>query len=115
MISNVLRAGLMFEYLTFDLWYNARSFTKWLDAQEITWVSTLKGNVRVTFRGRTQPVAELAPHLPRHSVNTSSTLDILREGYVGTGSAFSRVHQLRRGQCQGNMTWISIHCRPLEW
>jgi hypothetical protein len=68
MISNVLRAGLPFEYLTFDLWYNARSFTKWLDAQEVIWVSTLKSNARVTYRGRTQPVAELTPHLPRHRI-----------------------------------------------
>jgi len=68
MISNVLRAGLPFEYLTFDLWYNARSFTKWLDAQEVIWVSTLKSNARVTYRGRTQPVADLAPQLPRHRI-----------------------------------------------
>ena len=64
LITNVLRAGLTFEYLTFDSWYNARWFTKWLTAQEIIWVSTLKANARVTYRGRTQPVAELARQLP---------------------------------------------------
>jgi len=66
LITNVLRAKLPFEYLTFDSWYNARWFTKWLTAQEIVWVSTLKANARVTYRGRTQPVAELARQLPRH-------------------------------------------------
>jgi hypothetical protein len=65
LITTVLRAGLTFEYLTFDSWYNARWFTKWLDDQKLIWVSTLKANARVTYRGRTQPVAELAPQLPR--------------------------------------------------
>ena len=68
MIANVLRAGLTFEYLTFDLWYNARSFTKWLNAQEIIWVSTLRSNARITYRGRTQPVAAWAQQLPRHRI-----------------------------------------------
>jgi len=68
LVSNVLRAGLAVEYLTFDLWYNARSFTKWLNAHEITWVSTLRSNALVTYRGRTQPVAEWAKHLPRHRI-----------------------------------------------
>jgi DDE superfamily endonuclease len=68
LISNVLRARLTFEYLTFDLWYNARSFTKWLDDQKVVWVSTLKSNALITYRGRTQPVAEWAAQLPRHRV-----------------------------------------------
>jgi hypothetical protein len=68
LITNVLRAGLPFEYLTFDSWYNARWFTKWLNDQKLIWVSTLKANARVTYRGRTQPVAELAPQLPRHRI-----------------------------------------------
>ena len=42
LIANVLRAGLSFEYLTFDSWYNARWFTKWLNEHRILWVSTLK-------------------------------------------------------------------------
>jgi DDE superfamily endonuclease len=65
LISNVLRAGLTFEYLTFDLWYNARSFTKWLTAHEIIWVSTLKSNALITYRGRTgdpPPAAGCAAH-----------------------------------------------------
>ncbi len=62
------RCGTTFEYLTFDLWYNARSFTKWLDAQEIIWVSTLKSNALITYRGRTQPVAQWAQQLPRHRI-----------------------------------------------
>ncbi len=68
LISNVLRAGLPFEYLTFDLWYNARSFTKWLDDKEVIWVSTLKSNALITYRGRTQPVAEWAQQLSRHRI-----------------------------------------------
>lgn len=52
----------------FDLWYNARSFTKWLHRQKIAWVSTLKSNALITYRGRTQPVAEQAKHLPRHRI-----------------------------------------------
>ncbi len=68
LISNVLRAGLTFEYLTFDLWYNARSFTKWLDDKAVIWVSTLKSNALITYHGRTQPVAEWAQQLPRHRI-----------------------------------------------
>jgi len=68
LIANVLRAGLTFEYLTFDLWYNARSFTKWLDDKEIIWVSTLRSNALITYHGRTQPVAEWAQQLPRHRI-----------------------------------------------
>jgi hypothetical protein len=68
LISNVLRAGLPFEYLTFDLWYNARSFTKWLNEHEIIWVSTLRSNALITYRGRTQPVTDWAKQLPRHRI-----------------------------------------------
>ncbi len=67
-VSSVLRAGLSFEYLTFDLWYNARWFVKWLDQQKIIWVSTLKGNRRITYRDRTQSVAVWAQQLPRHRI-----------------------------------------------
>jgi hypothetical protein len=59
---------LSFEYLTFDLRYNARWFTKWLDQQKIIWVSTLKANRRITYRSRTQPVAVRAKQLPRHRI-----------------------------------------------
>ena len=68
LITKVLRAGLTFEYLTFDLWYNARWFTQWLDKQQILWVSTLKSNALITYRGRTQPVAVWAQQLPRHRI-----------------------------------------------
>ncbi len=64
----MLRAGLPFEYLTFDLWYNARTFTKWLNAHEVLWVSTLKSNARITYHGRTQPVEQWAKELPRHRI-----------------------------------------------
>jgi len=80
LITNVLRAGLTFDYLTFDSWYNARWFTKWLTAQKIIWVSTLKANARVTYRGRTQPVVELARQLPRHRVAGNT--------WAWTGSAY---------------------------
>lgn len=68
LIASVLRAGLTFEYLTFDLWYNARLFTKWLDEKEVIWVSTLKSNALLTYRGRTQSVAAWAQELPRHRI-----------------------------------------------
>jgi hypothetical protein len=68
LVSGVLRTGLTFEYLVFDLWYNARWFTQWLDHQPVVWVSTLKGNALITYRGRTQPVAMWAKHLPRRRI-----------------------------------------------
>lgn len=57
LLAGVLRTGLTFESLVFDLWYNARWFTTWLERQQILWVSTLKSNALITYRGRTQPVA----------------------------------------------------------
>jgi hypothetical protein len=68
LIADVLRAGLSYEYLTFDSWYNARWFTKWLNEQQILWVSTLKGNARVTHHNRTQPVEAWTRRLPRHRI-----------------------------------------------
>lgn len=68
LVSGILRAGLTFEYLVFDLWYNARWFTQWLDRQQVVWVSTLKGNALITYRGRTRPVAEWAKQLPRRRI-----------------------------------------------
>lgn len=56
LVSSLLQAGLPFEYLVFDLWYNARWFTRWLDKQQVVWGSTLKSNTLITYRGRTQPV-----------------------------------------------------------
>lgn len=63
-----MRTGLTFEYLVFDLWYNARWFTQWLDRQQVVWVSTLKGNALITYRGRTLPVAVWAKQLPRRRI-----------------------------------------------
>lgn len=68
LVSGILRTGLPFEYLVFDLWYNARWFTQWLDRQQICWVSTLKGNALITYRGRTRPVAVWAKQLPRRRI-----------------------------------------------
>jgi hypothetical protein len=68
LMAEVLCAGLSFDYLTFDCWYNARWFTKWLDHHAIIWVSTLKSNAKITYRGRTQPVEVWAQRLPRHRI-----------------------------------------------
>jgi hypothetical protein len=64
----VVRAGLPFESLTLDLRSNARAFAQSLNDHHIIWVSTLRGNARITYRGRPQPVAEWAKHLPRHRI-----------------------------------------------
>jgi len=68
LVRSILRTGLRFEYIVFDLWYNARWFTKWLDRQGIICVSTLKSNALVTYKGRTQPVGILAMGLPRRRI-----------------------------------------------
>jgi hypothetical protein len=64
LVRSISRIGLRFEYFVFDLWYNA----KWLDRQGIIWVSTLKSNALVTYKGRTQPVGILARGLPRRRI-----------------------------------------------
>lgn len=60
--------GLPFESLTLDLRSNARAFAQSLNDHHIIWVSTLRSNARITYRGRPQPVAEWAKHLPRHRI-----------------------------------------------
>ncbi len=68
LLAHILRSGLRFEYLAFDSWYNARWFTKWLDRQGIIWVSTLRGNAKITYRGQTHPVEVWGERLPRHRI-----------------------------------------------
>ncbi len=64
----MVRAGLPFESLTLDLRSNARVLAQSLNDHHIIWVSTLRSNARITYRGRPQPVAEWAKHLPRHRI-----------------------------------------------
>jgi hypothetical protein len=52
MIIEMLTVGLPFTYLTFDCWYNARWFTKFLNGYGVIWVSTLKKNTYLVYRNR---------------------------------------------------------------
>jgi len=63
MIIEVLALGLPFAYLTFDCWYNARWFTRFLNGCGVIWVSTLKKNTYVVYRNRKVKVGQLAPKL----------------------------------------------------
>ena len=63
MIIEMLTAGLPFTYLTFDIWYNARWLTKFLDHCGIIWVSQLKCNANVVYRNRKMRVDALAQTL----------------------------------------------------
>ncbi len=76
--------------MTNDSWYNARWFTKWLNEQRIVWVSTLKGNARITYHGRTQPVDVWAHRLPRHRIAGNTW------AWIGTVSRI-RTGQTHRG------------------
>ena len=63
MIIEMLTAGLPFTYLTFDIWYNARWLTKFLDHCGIIWVSQLKCNAHIVYRNRKMRVDALAQTL----------------------------------------------------
>jgi hypothetical protein len=65
MLKEVLAAGLLFEYLVFATHYTAGWFTKLLGRLSIVWVGTLHPRTIVVYRGKRQPVSELAEHLPR--------------------------------------------------
>lgn len=52
MITEVLSSGLSVDYVVFDVWYNARWFTKFLSRCGLTWVSTLKGKTYVVYQGK---------------------------------------------------------------
>lgn len=63
MIIEMLTVGLPFTYLTFDIWYNARWLTKFLDHCGVIWVSQLKCNANVVYRNRKMRVDALAQTL----------------------------------------------------
>jgi len=63
MIIELRASGLPFEYVAFDCWYNARWFTKFLTRCRIIWVSTLKSNSYVIYRGQKLQVRDLTQML----------------------------------------------------
>ena len=63
MIIELRAAGLPFEYLAFDSWYNARWFTKWLTNCNIFWVTTAKRNTKVVYRHQSRRLDQLEPSL----------------------------------------------------
>ncbi|MFQ5873743.1 MAG: transposase [Dehalococcoidia bacterium] len=60
MIIEMLTLGLPFTYLTFDCWYNARWFTRFLNGCGVIWVSTLKKNAHLIYCNRKVKVGQLA-------------------------------------------------------
>jgi Transposase DDE domain len=63
MLTELVAARLPFAYLAMDTHYTAGWFTRLAGRLGICWVGTLHPRTTVTWRGRRQPVAELAERL----------------------------------------------------
>jgi hypothetical protein len=63
MLTELVAARLPFAYLVMDTHYTAGWFTRLAGRLGICWIGTLPPRTRVTWRGRRQPVAELAGRL----------------------------------------------------
>jgi DDE superfamily endonuclease len=63
MLTELVAARLPFAYLVMDTHYTAGWFTRLAGRLGICWIGTLPPRTRVTWRGRRQPVAELAERL----------------------------------------------------
>jgi SRSO17 transposase len=63
MLTEVVAAGLPCAYLVMDTHYTAGWFTRLAGRLGLTWVGTLHPRTIVIWRGRRQPVAELAGQL----------------------------------------------------
>jgi hypothetical protein len=63
MLTEVVASRLPFQYLVMDTHYTAGWFTRLAGRLGIDWVGTLPPRTTVTWRGRRQPVAELAGRL----------------------------------------------------
>jgi len=108
LVSGVLRAGLTFEYLVFDLWYNARWFTKWLDRQQILWVSTLKSNALITSRD-TAPSDSSWQQTAREVWTTSSaTIAIGGERRSSSASAAAGMWKRAFGIPSSWQDWVPV-------
>lgn len=101
MVIELLAERLPFEYLTFDSWYNARWFTKWLSNCDILWVTTAKCNTKVVYRHQTQRLDKLSNHLKwrwRKSLDLRTALvSVWLPGY---GSLRLVVTKNGRGKCE---------------
>jgi len=63
MLTELAAARLPFQYLVMDTHYTAGWFTRLAGRLGLTWVGTLPPKTTVVWRGRRQPVAELAERL----------------------------------------------------
>jgi len=62
-VSDVLHLDIPFAYLTFDGWYTAGWFTKWLSRQGITWVGHGQSNARIVYHNQAMKLADSVPRL----------------------------------------------------
>jgi hypothetical protein len=107
MIIEMLTVGLPFTYLTFDCWYNARWFTKFLNGCGVIWVSTLKKNTYIVYRNRKVKVGQLARKLRlkwrKHLELRAVALCVYLPGY---GSV--RLHEAETAAGAGSISPLMI-------
>ena len=63
MLIDILHMDVPFTYITFDGWYTAGWFTKWLANLGIEWVGKGASNANVVYKNRTMHLEEIVPLL----------------------------------------------------
>ncbi len=107
MMEKVLCWGLRPSYIVFDAWYNARRFTRFLDRWGLTWVSILKTNARVRYRGRRCRLNRFTRKL-----STATSLKGFRIQLPGYGGA--RLVVVKNGATIDYLVTNALRCPPAE-
>ncbi len=108
LLLEVLAAGLSVEYVTFDSWYTARWFCKFLDRRGLIWIGELRKNSRIIYQHQRYSLEELVEVL--HLTDQAGPLlwagEVYRQEY-GT----VRLLILRRGD--GKLQYVVTPWRTL--
>lgn len=107
MVQEVLAWGLRPRYITFDTWYNARRFTRFLARQHLVWVSVLKANARVRARHRSSAVVHFAAKL-----TTGTSLRGFRVHLRGYGKV--KLVVVKDGDAVQYLVTNALGCPPAE-
>lgn len=123
MVIEVMNSHLPFSYITFDIWYNARWFTKFLANCNIVWVSQLKSNTQVIYRKKKTAVEEVGKNLKLKWRSHLEVCAVAIRVYlpefgvirlVVTKDGQSRYEYLVTNRLDADLTWLVI-AKRLRW
>jgi hypothetical protein len=123
MLTEVVAAGLPCAYLVMDTHYTAGWFTRLAGRLGLTWVGTLHPRTIVIWRGRRQPVAELAGQLrlswrPRLGLRATAVL-VSAPSYgmlrlVVTRNRHGNLEPVVTGELGADLTRV-VECKFSRW